>query len=268
VGIRVACAQGNLPVGDGDACMDKTCSAIAVARAQGAMLLVLPELANCGYALESAEEARACGEQGAACIQRWQDAAGALITVVAGFCELSGDRVYNSCIVIDASGVRATYRKLHLWDRETLLFTPGNAPPPVIRTSFGTIAAAICYDLEFPELTRRLALSGADLLTLPTAIPRNPRPEGTHPMAVTIAMATARLNGMFVASCDHCDAERGLEFDGSTVIVSHLGWPLAGPPAGYNEGLVIADCDLEAARDKKRGLRNDLFVDRRPAMYS
>jgi predicted amidohydrolase len=268
VGVRVACAQLNLPAGDVAACMDRTCAAIADARAQGATLLVLPELASCGYALQSAEEARACAEQAQLCIQRWIEAAGGGLTMVAGFCELDRDRVYNSCVVIDASGVRVTYRKLHLWDRETLLFTPGDEPPPVIHTSFGVIAAAICYDLEFPELTRRLALSGADLLALPTAIPHNRRPEGTHPMAVTIAMSTARLNGIFVASCDHCDAERGLEFDGSTVIVSNLGWPLAGPPSDYGEGLVIADCDLDAARDKKRGHRNDLFADRRPAMYS
>jgi predicted amidohydrolase len=187
--------------------------------------------------------------------------------VIAGFSEPAPDGVYNSCALIDQSGVRAIYRKVHLWDKEKLLFSPGTAAPVLVDTSLGVIAMAICYDLEFPELTRNLALSGADLLALPTATPYSPRPNGTHPMAVTLAMATARLNGIFLACCDHCDSERGLLFDGGTVIVSNDGWLLAGPPPEYGEGLVIADCDLEAARDKKRGERNDLFADRRPLIY-
>jgi len=230
-------------------------------------MVVLPELASCGYPLASAEEARSCAEKGSLSLQRWQEAADGGITVIAGFSESAPDGVYNSCALIDQSGVRTIYRKLHLWDREKLLFSPGTAAPVLVDTSFGVIAMAICYDLEFPELTRNLALSGADLLALPTATPYNPRPTGTHPMAVTLAMATARLNGIFLACCDHCDSERGLPFDGGSVIVSNNGWLLAGPPPEYGEGLVMADCDLEAARDKKRGERNDLFADRRPLLY-
>ncbi len=265
--IRVACAQLNLPVGDVQGCLEKTCSAIADARSRGADLIVLPELASCGYPLASADEARSCADNSNLCIQRWQEAASSGITVIAGFCERAPDCVYNSCAVIDQSGVRAIYRKLHLWDREKLFFAPGTTRPALVETNFGVIAMAICYDLEFPELTRNLALSGADLLALPTATPFSPRPDGTHPMSVTLAMATARLNGIFLASCDHCESERGLAFDGGTVIVSNTGWLLAGPPQAYGEGLVVADCDLEAARDKRRGERNDLFADRRPLLY-
>lgn len=265
--VRVACAQLNLPVGDVQGCLEKTCSAIAEARAKGADLIVLPELASCGYPLASADEARSCAERSSECLASWQKAAGDEITVIAGFAESTSDFVYNSCALIDRSGVRATYRKLHLWDREKLLFAPGSTPPALTETRFGLISMAICYDLEFPELTRNLALSGADLLALPTATPYSPRPDGTHPMAVTLAMSTARLNGMFLACCDHSGAERGIAFDGGTVIASNTGWLLAGPPEAYGEGVVVADCDLTKARNKKRGERNDLFADRRPQMY-
>jgi predicted amidohydrolase len=44
-----------------------------------------------------------------------------------------------------------------LWDRERLIFTPGDAPPPVLTTRFGRIGVLICYDLEFPEMPRSLA---------------------------------------------------------------------------------------------------------------
>src|ERR1700704_3890559 len=159
---RVACAQLNLPVGDVEGCLDKTCSAIIDARSKGAELIVLPELASCGYPLASADEARSCAEKGSLSLQRWQEAASGGMTVVAGFCESASDGVYNSCVLIDQSGVRAIYRKGHLWDREKLLFSPGAAAPLLFDTSFGVIAMAICYDLEFPELTRNLALAGAD----------------------------------------------------------------------------------------------------------
>jgi predicted amidohydrolase len=265
--VRVACAQLNLPVGDVEACLEKTCTAIADARAKGAQLIVLPELASCGYPLASADEAKSCGQKGSLSLQRWQEAAGGDVTVIAGFSESAPDGVYNSCALIDQSGVRAVYRKLHLWDKEKLLFSPGAAPPPLVHTKFGVIAMAICYDLEFPELMRNLSLSGADLLALPTATPYNPRPDGTHPMAVSLAMSTARLNGIFLAACDHSGSERGLAFDGGSVIAGHHGWLLAGPPPAYGEGLVVADCDLEAACDKRRGERNDLFADRRPLLY-
>jgi predicted amidohydrolase len=229
-------------------------------------LVVLPELASSGYPLAGADEVRACAQASALCLERWSEAADG-ITVVAGFCEPAGHSIYNSCAVLDSSGVRAIYRKIHLWDREKLLFAPGDAPPPLVPTGFGPIAIAICYDLEFPELMRDVALSGAVLLALPTATPFKPRPEGTHPMSVTLAMATARLNGIFLAACDHSGAERDVAFDGGSVIVSNVGWPLAGPLAEYGEGLIVADCDLEAAHDKKRSDRNDLFADRRPMLY-
>ena len=265
--VKVACAQLNLPVGDVFGCIEKTCAAISKAGSNGADLVVLPELASCGYPLASVDEARSCAESSALCLSRWQEAAQGKVMVVGGFCEAGEGAVYNSCALIDPSGVRAIYRKVHFWDREKLVFAPGDSPPPLVATDLGLIAVAICYDLEFPELTRGLALRGAVLLALPTATPFSPRPERTHPMAVTLAMATARLNGIFVAACDHTGAERGLNFDGGSVIVSNTGWLLAGPVTAYGEGLLSADCHLQDAHIKRRGERNDLFADRRPSLY-
>ena len=79
--------------------------------------------------------------------------------------------IYNSAAVVDSSGVRAVYRKTHLWDRERLIFTPGAELPPVVETAHGRIGVLICYDLEFPELPRSLALRGADLICAPVNWP-------------------------------------------------------------------------------------------------
>jgi predicted amidohydrolase len=73
------------------------------------------------------------------------------IVLVGGFCERSGETLFNSAAVVDPSGLRAVYRKTHLWDRERLIFAAGDAAPPVVETSAGRISTMICYDLEFPE---------------------------------------------------------------------------------------------------------------------
>ena len=96
--------------------------------------------------------------------------------VVGGFCELGeGGRLFNSAAVVDRSGVLAVYRKLHLWNDESSWFTPGSEPAPVVDTVHGRIGVGVCYDIEFPELTRGLALAGADLVALPTNWPREAR---------------------------------------------------------------------------------------------
>ena len=104
---------------------------------------------------------------------RWRALAARYGTViVGGFCELGGDgALYNSAAVVDASGTLAVYRKAHLWDAEKLVFTPGDAPPPVVDLPFGAVAVMICYDLEFPEWVRLAVLGGGSLIAAPVNWP-------------------------------------------------------------------------------------------------
>lgn len=104
--------------------------------------------------------------------------------------------LYNSAAVVGPDGLLAVYRKTHLWDREKLWFTPGSEPPPVVETPFGRIGVAVCYDLDFPELTRGLALAGADLIALPANLSLFPRPEGERPVEIALAQATAHEQGV------------------------------------------------------------------------
>jgi predicted amidohydrolase len=236
----------------------------------GARVVVLPELVTSGYVFESAEEARACAEPaGGPALRGWSEEAAARdAVVVGGFCELGEEGLlYNSAAVVDASGVLAVYRKIHLWDREQLFFQPGSDPAPVVETGLGRIGVGVCYDLNFPEVARGHALAAADLVALPANFPFSPRPEGERPIEVTNAMATAHLNHVFVAVCDRCGPERGVEWVGGSVVCDEYGWLLAGPPPGFGPGLVVADCDLSRARDKTWNERNDVLGDRRPELY-
>ncbi|HET9213174.1 MAG TPA: nitrilase-related carbon-nitrogen hydrolase [Gaiellaceae bacterium] len=266
--VRVACAQVAPLVGDLDGNRRLTREAVRDAVAAGARLVVLPELSTSGYVFESAEEARACAEpvDGPA-LRGWaEEAARGEAVVVGGFCELGPDGVlFNSAAVVDGSGVLAVYRKIHLWDRELLFFEPGGEPAPVVETPLGRVGVGVCYDLNFPESARGLALAGADLLALPANFPHSPGHEGERPIEITVALATAHLNRVFVAVCDRCGPERGVEWVGASVVCDEQGWLLAGPREGA--GLVVADCELARARDKAWNERNDVFADRRPDLY-
>jgi predicted amidohydrolase len=188
--------------------------------------------------------------------------------VVAGLCERGEDgAVFNSAVVLDDSGLRAAYRKAHLWDTEKLVFQAGDAPPPVVTVAGVRLGVLICYDLEFPEWVRLAALAGAQLLCVPTNWPRFPRPDGQRPIEVVRAQAAASVNRMFVAACDRVGAERGVDWVGGSVIVDADGWPLAGPNPGDDELLLTADCRLDDAMNKAISDRNDVFADRRTELY-
>jgi 5-aminopentanamidase len=262
---RVTCYQLAPRIGDLEANRAAAVRAIGAAVAGGADVVVLPELATSGYCFASREEAATVAITPAhPLFGEWAAAAGDAV-VVGGFCELGDDGLlYNSAAVVDRDGLRAVYRKTHLWDREKLVFEPGDRMPPIVETSVGRIGVLICYDLEFPELTRALALRGADLIVVPTNWPLVSRPTGEHAPEVVAAMAAARANRVFIACCDRTGEERGVSWTAGTALIDESGW-IVGEADGV--GMASADLDLERARDKELGPRNDALADRRPELY-
>lgn len=232
----------------------------------GADVIVLPELATSGYMFADADEARAAALAPTdSTFAKWSAAAGDSI-VVGGFCERGDDdRLYNSAVMVDANGVLACYRKTHLWDREKLIFTPGDALPPVVKTKHGVVAVMVCYDLEFGELTRRVALDRAELIAAPVNWPLFPRPEGEHPGEVITAMSTARTNKVAIACCDRAGVERGQQWTEGTAIIDPDGWVIAA--AGPGPAMAVADVDLAATHDKTLTEHVHLLDDRRIDLY-
>jgi predicted amidohydrolase len=267
----IAACQLGLAVGEVEANRAAAAAAVAESARHGAELVVLPELCDSGYVFSGPEEARALAAPAAdsPTLREWQalsESHGAVI--VAGFCELGeDDRLYNSAAVVAGGGVRAVYRKVHLWDAEKLVFTPGDAPPPVVDLPFGRVGVMICYDLEFPEWVRLAALGGADLIAAPVNWPAMPAPPGERPCDVIRVQADACVNGVFLAVADRCRAERGVSWVGGTVIVAPDGYPLAGPVAADTSTVLVASCELARARNKQISDHNDVLSDRRPALY-
>lgn len=270
--LRVACLQMEPRVGQKERNLARSLDLIRGAAEAGARLAVLPELANTGYVFETREEAFAAAEPvpDGPSTRAWLEAAARHdMVIVAGITERDGDNLYNAVAVVGPRGYLGTYRKNHLWGAENLFFEPGNLGMPVFHIGPGRIACAICYDIWFPETFRLAALQGADLLCVATNwVPMPQQPPNLPVMANILAMGGAHSNSMFVAAADRVGTERGQPFLGNSLIVSHAGWPLAGPASFDREEMLIADLNLADAR-RKRNLNefNQLLRDRRTDVY-
>lgn len=233
-----------------------------VAEAPPADLLVLPELANSGYRFTGLDQARQCAESAhdGAFVRLLQELSAARDTIlVSGLCERAGDRLYNSAVLVTPSGEIHLYRKTHLFLDEKDLFEPGDSGLPVFEAGGIRIGMLICFDWQFPETWRVLALRGADIVCHPSNL--------VLPGLAQRAVPThALLNRLFVVTANRIGTERDLTFTGNSIIVSTRGEVLASASPDRAE-IGIVEIDPLRARDKSVTSRNDLLADRRPELY-
>ncbi len=205
-------------------------AALSAAAAQGADWLVTPEMALTGYAI-GAERVRTLAEpadgplaQAVTTLARQHG-----VGVVYGFAEHHGDaQPFNSVQAIHRRGERlGLYRKTHLYGTiDAAQFSAGDAPPPVIDTDGWRLGLLICYDVEFPEPTRDLALRGADAVLVPTANMAD-FPE----VAQRLLPARACENRLFVAYANACGVEptaaQTVHYGGLSTLCGPMGEVLA-----------------------------------------
>lgn len=270
--LRIACVQMEPRVGEKDRNVARSLEFIERAAAEGAGLVVLPELCNSGYVFETRAEAFALAEEipSGPTVAAWAAAAARLgLFLVAGIAERAGERLYNSSVLIGPRGFLGAFRKVHLWNAENLFFEPGDLGFPVFPTGIGRIGMCICYDGWFPESYRLMALQGADIVCVPTnwvPIPgQDPKREA---MANILVMAAAHSNSIFIAAADRVGTERGQPFNGQSLIASYTGWPIGGPASADREEIVYADANLAEARRKRNWNEfNQPLRDRRIDLY-
>jgi predicted amidohydrolase len=272
--LRATAVSPEVCIGDLDGNLERIRAAIVEAAATGAQLIVLPELATSGYVFTGRAEAMANALTRDD--PRWAALEAAIpgdTVVVLGYAESEGGQLFNTAVVLGATGRLADYRKAHLWGIEKLVFDAGPTAGIVVDVPFGRLGVAICYDSEFPEVPRRLALAGADVLALPVNWPRVPRPAGEHPPETIQAMAAARSSRLPIVISDRWGEERGVPWTDGTAIVDEQGWVIArrdgaadasGASGASGASATIA---LDAVRLKSLPPHNDLFVDRRPELY-
>jgi len=246
--------QGNL------ALLERTAAAAAGA---GAALLLCPECWLCGYNItadaiaELAETADGPSARHIAVIAEKQG-----IAIAYGYAERDAEQgcVYNSAQVIGPRGqVLAHYRKTHLFGpAERAAYRPGPRLEPPFRFGGFTIGLLICYDVEFPEAVRALALTGADLLLVPTAQP-------LEYAIVTQCILPARAveSQLGIAYANHAGTENGLRYLGGSCLIGTDGRALAS--AGTGEALLIGTVSVGARLATARQF--PYLEDRRPELY-
>ncbi|UWR22142.1 carbon-nitrogen hydrolase family protein [Sulfitobacter sp. S190] len=186
------------------------------AAANGADLLVTPEMYVGGYNIGAANIA-AHADQSAQVLDDLKEIARTHdIGLIVGLTLPGQSRPYNACIAVDATGLEvARYHKTHLFgDVDRAQFSQGAALSDVFELNGWNVALAICYDVEFPEVTRALALQGAEIVVTPTA---NMAPFDS--VATRLVPARAEENGLYVAYCNYVGSEGQFTYNGLSCLV-------------------------------------------------
>lgn len=244
------------------------------AAAGGANLIVLPELANTGYAYRNREEAFALAEAvpDGPSVQQWSEfACTHNVYLAAGLAERDGNKLYDCAVLVGPDGFIGKYRKAHLWNLEKLWFSPGELGFPVFETPIGRIGLMICWDVWFPEVPRLLSLQGADIICSLNNWVWTPPPlfdETGKCMASYLTITAAHVNNVFIAAANRIGTDRGNRFLGCSLIAGTNGWPLGRVAGAESETILYADIDLVSARSAPIwNSLNDLPRDRRVDLY-
>jgi predicted amidohydrolase len=264
---RVAAIQCNPLLGEKEQNVERLLQFVEEAALQGARLIVLPEMSTTGYCWISREEIAPYVEPiPGPTTKRFQALATRYNCFIAlGLPELDPITgvYYNSLALLGPEGVVGTYRKIHSYIAEPRWARDGDQGFPVWETPLGRLAGVICMDAMYFEATRIPALHGADVLLFPTNWLEEHCPSSWW-------MARALENGVYIIAANRSDVERGAEFSGGSCIIDPNGSILASRDDG--EGIVYAEVDLERARAKGWGGKNELIgdrlADRLPALYT
>ncbi|WP_438752457.1 carbon-nitrogen hydrolase family protein [Pararhizobium sp. O133] len=234
--ITLAALQMKSVPGDVAANLARVEQAAKDAAGRGASLLMTPELGLTGYGAGDVIRDLADSADGALVRRLQVISAQSGIAIIAGFAEQAEGTVFNSAVYVDGDAAPVVYRKSNLYgDYERDLFTPA-APGTVTFDHRGVrCGMLICYDVEFPENVRRLALAGVDAVLVPTALPAGY--SGTF-IANHMIQTRAFENQVFVAYINHCGADERFTFAGSSRIAAPDGSLLANA-ASHGETLMV-----------------------------
>ncbi len=255
--IHAAAIQFNVKPGDVDANLTYVRAAILRVAGQGANLAVLPEMWSSGFSYRNLNELALRTEGIVA--ELLDLSARHKMVIIGSMPEPNGDKVFNTVYVVDNGKIAGVYRKMHLFSLlgEHNAFSGGDSWL-LADTSIGKIGIIICYDLRFPELSRRLALEGAEVICVPAQWPK-PRQEHWR----TLLRARAMENQLYVVACNACGLIGKLDFFGMSMIIDAKGYVLA--DAGEGEGEIYASLDMQVMNDWRAQI--PCFNDRKPEIY-
>jgi predicted amidohydrolase len=232
------------------------------AAADGAKLIVTPEMATTGYCWASrAEIASEVEPVPGPTTARFSGLAaryGCWIVLGMPEIDLETGVFYNTAVLIGPDGPVGRYRKTHAYISEPKWAKDGDLGLPVFETPLGRLAMTICMDACYPETARVPVLAGADVICFPTnwVTEKSPSPSW---------MARAAENGVYFLAANRYGEERGVQFSGGSAVIDPDGTLQSVLDSG--DGIVWGWVDVARARDKRAPGGGDLIADRRPDAY-
>lgn len=233
-------------------------------------LIVFPELSNTGYIKERDKK---FGRQfikyaekipGPSTEELGKQAKKYGVYLVVGLAEQHPEipgMLYNAAVLINPKGeLVGVHHKMHIPGEEKHYFMPGSTCD-TYKTDIGNIGMSICYDGQFPEFTRILALKGAEILCMIWNMPSFSNPPE---LLEHITATRAAENRMFAVSCNCLGVQGKIDFFGHSVISDPVGNFLA--TAGTKETIISATLKEEVLLEER--IQQPVFRDRRPDMYS
>ena len=221
-------------------------------------IILLPELWSSGYDYENFPQMAATTPT---MLGRMAKIAMAKNSYVGGsLVEADNGNFYNTFFLIDPKGNNlAAYRKIHLFSlmKEDLHFSPG-LKPCLIEIYGQPVGLMTCYDIRFPELSRTLALQGAQLLLV---CAQWPRPRTAHWR--TLLKARAIENQLFVAACNRIGQGAEHRYPGSSTIINPWGENVLNTP--HRQGAFSSTLNFAKVKEVRQTIA--CFDDRRPEIY-
>ncbi len=231
----------------------KTIETICMMAAQAKVeVAVFPELFVSGYNLGTKIHDLAESMDGPIVIRLRQIAKAHGLAIIAGYPEKREDRFYNSVVAISPQGeIIGHHNKVFLFgDQEKSLFSAGTGFP-VFEIAGRKCGLSICYDIEFPEVTRDMKKRGAEIVFVPTA---NMKPYFDVP--TTLVRARALENGMAIVYANLCGTEDNLHYTGQSAIVLPDGSDLV--RAGNDSAILISDLEPGLSRNTQLPLSSQV----------
>ncbi len=229
-------------------------------------LIVLPELALSGYYFKDKTESLKHAEDpdNSTCIDSLvRIASKRNLHLVIGFAEKRGEQCYNSAALIGPEGIEHIYRKAHLFNEEKFCFDPGDTPFIVNDINGVKIGIMICFDWVFPEVTRVLAVQGAQIICQPSNLVLS--------FCQQTMLARCIENKVFAITANRYGMDKrpqgSSKFTGKSQVVAP-GGKLLHRAASQRDALFVTDIDPEDADNKMITEHNDVLADRRPELYS
>lgn len=228
-------------------------------------LVVLPELFNTGYLFTSKQEAEDLAEEipaGKTTLALCEIARNKNVYIVGGLAEKAAGGVYNSAVIVSPQGYIGTYRKVHLFNEETLWFTPGDGGLEIYDIGLCKVGVMICFDWIFPEAMRTLALKGAEVICHPANL--------VLPFCQDAMITRCLENRVFAVTANRTGSEhrggKSFYYTGRSQIIGPTANIMCRGTADRQETGVVK-IEVSLARNKRINAFNDLFADRRTGFY-